>query len=131
MKNTSLRLWDISPPVHPGSPMFPGDTPYSQQWCATIDPGYPVNVSALTLSPHIGAHADAPLHYDPQAMTRATAPGSNDRNICGRQRGLRAGACAAWPAAAGRPDTLGFNYFHQLLGITDTTVFFRSANFVS
>nr|MBA3812812.1 arylformamidase [Caulobacteraceae bacterium] len=25
----------------------------------------PVNVAKLTLSPHTGAHADAPLHYDP------------------------------------------------------------------
>ena len=25
--------------------------------------GLPVNVSAVTLSPHVGAHADAPLHY--------------------------------------------------------------------
>jgi len=58
------KLWDISPPVHAGSPVFPGDTPYSQQWCATIGPGCPVNVSAITLSPHVGAHADAPLHYD-------------------------------------------------------------------
>ena len=58
------RLWDISPPVHAASPVFPGDTPYSQQWCATIGPGCPVNVSAITLSPHVGAHADAPLHYD-------------------------------------------------------------------
>ena len=58
-------LWDISPPVHAGSPVFPGDTPYQEQWTATIGPGCPVNVSALTLSPHVGAHADAPLHYDP------------------------------------------------------------------
>jgi arylformamidase len=28
-----------------------------------------VNVSTLTLSPHVGAHADAPLHYDPQGAT--------------------------------------------------------------
>ena len=60
------RLWDISPPVHTGSPVFPGDTPYAQQWAAEIGPGCPVNVSAITLSPHVGAHADAPLHYDPQ-----------------------------------------------------------------
>jgi arylformamidase len=52
--------------VHAGSPVFPGDTPYSQQWCATIAPGCPVNVSAITLSPHVGSHADAPLHYDAQ-----------------------------------------------------------------
>ena len=58
------RLWDISPPVHAGSPVFPGDTVYSQRWSARIAADCPVNVSAITLSPHVGAHADAPLHYD-------------------------------------------------------------------
>lgn len=59
------RLWDISPPVDAGAPVFPGDTPYRQRWAAAISPGCPVNVSAIELSPHVGAHADAPLHYDP------------------------------------------------------------------
>jgi arylformamidase len=59
-----MPLWDISPPVSALSPVFPGDTAYAQQWAARIAPGCPVNVSAITLSPHIGAHADAPLHYD-------------------------------------------------------------------
>ena len=66
---TSPRLWDISPPVHEGAPVFPGDTPYRQRWAATIAPGCPVNVSEITLSPHVGAHADAPLHYDPAGTT--------------------------------------------------------------
>lgn len=48
--------------------MFPGDTPYRQAWAAQIAPGCPVNVSSLTLSPHVGAHADAPLHYDPDGV---------------------------------------------------------------
>lgn len=60
------KLWDISPPVDAHSPVFPGDTPYTQQWAATLSDTCPVNVSAITLSPHVGAHADAPLHYDPQ-----------------------------------------------------------------
>lgn len=59
------RLWDISPPVHAHSPVFPGDAPYRQQWAMTLGPGCPVNVATITLSPHTGAHADAPLHYDP------------------------------------------------------------------
>jgi arylformamidase len=59
-----MPLWDISPPVSALSPVFPGDTAYAQQWAARIAPDCPVNVSAITLSPHIGAHADAPLHYD-------------------------------------------------------------------
>ena len=65
MPDPNRLLWDISPPVHPGAPVFPGDTPYQQHWSAEIGPGCPVNVSAITLSPHVGAHADAPLHYDP------------------------------------------------------------------
>ncbi len=63
------RLWDISPPVHAGSPVFPGDARYEQRWAATIAPGCPVNVSTITLSPHTGAHADAPLHYDSEGTT--------------------------------------------------------------
>jgi arylformamidase len=59
------RLWDISPPVDADTPVFPGDTPYAQAWSAELGPGCPVNVSRITLSPHVGAHADAPLHYGP------------------------------------------------------------------
>ena len=58
------KIWDISPPINAQSPVFPGDTAYAQTWVAQIEPGCPVNVSAITLSPHLGAHADAPLHYD-------------------------------------------------------------------
>ena len=57
------KLWDISPPITAQTPAFPGDTAYSQQWTAELAPGCPVNISAITMSPHVGAHADAPLHY--------------------------------------------------------------------
>ncbi len=67
-------LWDISPPVHAGAPVFPGDTAYAQHWVASIGPGCPVNVSAITLSPHVGAHADAPLHYDPNGSPIGEVP---------------------------------------------------------
>jgi arylformamidase len=56
-------LWDISPPISDQTPAFPGDTVYQQRWMAEIGPGCPVNVSAITMSPHLGSHADAPLHY--------------------------------------------------------------------
>jgi len=64
-----MPLWDISPPVHDASPVFPGDARYAQAWNARIGPGCPVNVATLTLSPHTGAHADAPLHYDEAGAT--------------------------------------------------------------
>lgn len=60
---SSRRLWDLSPPVSPSSPIFPGDAPFQLQWTARIGPQCPVNLSAVSTSPHVGAHADAPLHY--------------------------------------------------------------------
>lgn len=57
------KIWDISPAVSSQSPVFPGDTPYSQVWTWQLSEQCPVNVSAVQMSPHVGAHADAPLHY--------------------------------------------------------------------
>lgn len=65
------KLWDISPLVSPQSPIFPGDEPYALRWTATLSPECPVNLSALTMSPHVGAHADAPLHYAPEGASAA------------------------------------------------------------
>jgi arylformamidase len=69
-----MDLWDISPPVDAGAPVFPGDTAYTQDWSARIGPGCPVNVSRITLSPHVGAHADAPLHYDDDGAPIGAVP---------------------------------------------------------
>lgn len=71
---TMARLWDISPALDPATPPFPGDQAYEQRWTARIGPGCPVNLSALTLSPHLGAHADAPLHYADDAPGIGTVP---------------------------------------------------------
>jgi arylformamidase len=56
-------LWDISPFIDEQSPVFPGDTVYSQTAHFKLNADCPVNVARMTLSPHTGAHADAPLHY--------------------------------------------------------------------
>lgn len=57
------KLWDISPLVSTTTPPFPGDVAYSHNWTARIGPACPVNLGVIQMSPHIGAHADAPLHY--------------------------------------------------------------------
>jgi arylformamidase len=53
---------DISIVVRPGIPEWPGDTAYSCRWTWSTSSGASVNVSALEMSPHVGTHADAPLH---------------------------------------------------------------------
>ena len=57
-----MRLRDISITLASGTPEWPDDTPFSCTWSATLAEGSSVNVSAYTTSPHVGTHADAPLH---------------------------------------------------------------------
>jgi arylformamidase len=68
------RVWDISPAIGPGFPVFPGDTPFSLRWTWSLGPGCPVNVSEIVMSPHTGAHTDAPLHYDAAGAAIAEVP---------------------------------------------------------
>jgi len=68
------RLWDISPAIGPGFPVFPGDTAFAQRWTWVLDERCPVNVSEITLSPHTGAHTDAPLHYANDGAAMADVP---------------------------------------------------------
>lgn len=53
---------DISVPVSPATPEWPGDTPFTCGWTWAMAAGASVNVSTITASPHVGTHADAPLH---------------------------------------------------------------------
>jgi arylformamidase len=57
-----MRLLDVSVVLGPGTPEWPGDVPFSCGWTCTIAGGASINLSAMTLSPHVGTHADAPLH---------------------------------------------------------------------
>jgi len=66
--SVSPRLWDISQPLRQGLPVWPGDTAFASSPRWTLGPDGPVNVAAFTASTHSGAHADAPLHYDPEGL---------------------------------------------------------------
>ncbi|WP_346891912.1 arylformamidase [uncultured Roseibium sp.] len=63
------RLIDITPPVRAGMGVFPGDAPCRTGQTFAIGPGCPVNVAEISMSTHCGAHADAPLHYDPDGKS--------------------------------------------------------------
>ncbi len=63
-----MKLWDITQPLRPGIPVWPGDTAFTEERTWQIDDDCPVNVSKITLSTHSGTHADAPLHYDPEGL---------------------------------------------------------------
>ena len=57
------RSWyDISTVLRPGVPEWPGDAPYTCGWTMRMDAGAHLNLSHFAMSPHVGTHADAPLH---------------------------------------------------------------------
>lgn len=68
------RIWDISPVVSPALEGWPGDTRFesTRRWSQTQ--GDSCTVSRVTLSTHLGAHADAPLHYLPDGADAAAMP---------------------------------------------------------
>lgn len=65
---------DISILVRPGTPEWPGDTPYSCGWTWELARGASVNVSSITSSPHVGTHADAPVHVRDGAAGAESLP---------------------------------------------------------
>ncbi|RMG14516.1 MAG: hypothetical protein D6731_10175, partial [Planctomycetota bacterium] len=58
-----MRLIDISPPVDEGIAVWPGDVPYTRRSTQSLAEGDTVELSAITTTLHLGAHADAPSHY--------------------------------------------------------------------
>ena len=56
-------LIDISPLISPRIGVWPGDTPFSQKYLCTIEGGSNIDLSTMTTTMHLGAHADSPSHY--------------------------------------------------------------------
>jgi arylformamidase len=57
------RLIDISPPIAEGIGVWPGDVPYGRSVNLSIAEGANIDLSSITTTVHLGAHADAPNHY--------------------------------------------------------------------
>lgn len=64
MNSRHPKLYDLSPRIDASTPVWPGDTPYSARWTWRLADGAAVNLSAVETTPHLGSHADAPLHTE-------------------------------------------------------------------
>lgn len=56
-------LYDITPPITPSMPVWPGDTPLSREILLDMSKGDNLTLSTLHATVHLGAHADGPNHY--------------------------------------------------------------------
>ena len=57
------ELIDISPPISEAIAVFPGDTTFQKKTLADYPQGHSMKLSTITSTIHLGAHADAPIHY--------------------------------------------------------------------
>lgn len=62
MTTHDFEIIDISQPVTTRTACFPGDVPFSQAMTCTFEDSKVVNLTSVTLSPHVGTHTDAPAH---------------------------------------------------------------------
>ena len=67
--DTHTKIFDISPVVHEQTAVWPGDIAFRRQIQMDIHSGAHLQLSSFTSTVHIGAHADAPLHYHPQGLS--------------------------------------------------------------
>ncbi|HEX4962724.1 MAG TPA: arylformamidase [Thermoanaerobaculia bacterium] len=67
-------LYDLSPTIRPETPVWPGDTSFQTRLTWSIAAGASVNLSAITTTPHLGSHADAPFHTEARGDFMADLP---------------------------------------------------------
>jgi arylformamidase len=60
---------DISLPIGPDTPVWPGDPPVLVEPVARVAAGDPADVSRLQLGTHTGTHVDPPAHFLPGGVT--------------------------------------------------------------
>jgi arylformamidase len=70
----AFMLYDLSPTIRPGFPVWPGDTDFESRLIWSLEEGATVNLSQVVTTPHLGSHADAPFHTEPRGETMADLP---------------------------------------------------------
>ncbi len=58
-----MKLIDVSVPLDPSLPSYPGNTPFTLEPIQRIAKGDHANLSSVHMSVHSGTHVDAPCHF--------------------------------------------------------------------
>jgi arylformamidase len=69
-----MEIFDITIPIHPTMPVWPGDTGVQMEQVSKIEEGANANVSHLALGVHTGTHVDAPCHFIPDGVVLDEVP---------------------------------------------------------
>ncbi len=100
-----MTLYDLTPPIHSGLCVWPGDTPPSREVLLDMKQGANITLSTLRATVHLGAHADAPNHYG------ASAPSIEQRSL-----DPYLGPCRLVHVRVGRGQRVSIEAFESALG---------------
>ena len=64
-----MKIIDISVPITPTMPIWPGDEPVELTQTSAIAKGDAANISRIAMGVHTGTHIDAPKHFIESGMT--------------------------------------------------------------
>jgi len=69
-----MKIWDISRTLSKDFAEWPGDEAFHYRLTRETAKGQTVNLGAITMSVHIGTHADAQFHFDQKGESIEKAP---------------------------------------------------------
>lgn len=76
-----MNIYDISLPLSPDLPLWPGDKPFRRYHLSAIEQGDNTNTSFIEMCAHMGTHVDAPDHF---LGNRKTVEALPLNLLCGR-----------------------------------------------
>lgn len=109
-------LYDITPTISPRLGVWPGDTPCSREVITRLEEGALSTLSTIHATAHLGAHADAPCHYDEQGECMAS-----------RSLEFFLGPCQVVDVEIGNGERFGMEHLRD--SITEPRVLFRTGTF--
>ena len=76
------KVYDLTPEIHSGLAVFPGDQKFTQKKSMSFEQGHHLLLSSIETTVHLGAHADSSSHYH-----------ADGKDIAARPLGAYFGAC--------------------------------------
>lgn len=68
------KIYDLTPKISPRLKVFPGDPPFQRNLSLSFTKGNHLELSSVTTTLHLGAHADAPSHYHSKGVSIEQRP---------------------------------------------------------
>ena len=113
------KLIDISPMISDEIAVFPGDVTFKRDVSLSFSEGNNIELSSITTTLHLGAHADAPSHYNKEGI-----------DISSRDLDLYYGPCQVIEVKIEAGCRINLGDF-DIKSVTEPRVLFKTNSFIN